>query len=117
MTAMHRFLWERPLDVQPQLAANGDNNEEKIPIKFVKKMLNTQLEDDGFTISHSRGGKGFAIVDKNLNDGCGNSEFYEWKVNCLECFVFFKLLSLFIISVAEVKFPRSLKVNPNLFDY
>ena len=79
VNTLHRFLWEKPLEVQRQLTTT-DNDEEKIPIKFVKKMLNTQLEDDGFTITHSRGGKGFAIVDKNLNESCGNSEFYEWKV-------------------------------------
>ncbi|XP_066930429.1 probable E3 ubiquitin-protein ligase HERC1 [Clytia hemisphaerica] len=79
LSTLHRFLWEYPLKQPKPTTANEKDEEEIISIKFAKKMLNCQIEEGSHTISHVRGGKGFAIIDKNLQEGCETSQFYEWK--------------------------------------
>lgn len=73
---INHFTW---YDVFEQPAVNFCNNEEAIPVKFGSTNQNIQVEDNS-TISHSAGGKGYAIIDKDLNDKNETFKFFEWKV-------------------------------------
>ena len=84
MNTLYRFLCEEPLKEQVN-NSTSPTNEEQIPVKY-KRVLNCQVEDE--TVVHVQGGKGFAVVDKNISEQNDNSEFYEWKVLCFSFHTF-----------------------------
>ena len=75
MNTLYKFLYEEPLNSITTTTSLA--SEEPIPIKY-KRVLNCQVEDE--TVVHVQGGKGFAVVEKNISEQCDNSQFYEWKV-------------------------------------
>ena len=86
MNTLYRFLCEEPLKEQVNNSSStSPTNEEQIPVKY-KRVLNCQVEDE--TVVHVQGGKGFAVVDKNISEQNDNSEFYEWKVLCFYFYTF-----------------------------
>lgn len=88
MSTLYKFLDEEPLK-ENYNSGTSSSNEEKIPVKY-KRVLNCQVEDE--TVVHVHGGKGFAVVDKNISEQCDNSQFYEWKVSSLFSCLLLKLL-------------------------
>lgn len=73
-------IFEQPL-------VSYTNNEEAVPIKFTSSNQNIQIEDDA-TIVHCAGGKGYAIVDKDINNRSEESSFFEWKVLRIQYFYY-----------------------------
>ena len=70
---------------QPQL--EGEDNERSLPILFSGCNQNIHVED-GATVAHGSGGKGYGIVECNLNDASVTSSYTEWKVQQLcQCVV------------------------------
>ena len=81
MNTLYKFLCEQPLKEHPSCVKLAD--EEQLSIKFCKRILNCQVEEE--TVAHIQGGKGFAIIEKNISEECGSSQFYEWKVKVCFC--------------------------------
>ena len=70
------FAWE---EIFEQPCLDFTNNEELVTIKFSDKNQNVLIENNA-TLVHSSGGKGYGIIDCNINDLTKNFAYFEWKV-------------------------------------